>query len=149
MDARFIYREAAVRGASRVRLVVLLYEQIIADLERAAKAMEQGNIEVRTRELNHALKVIAHLQGTLDIDRGGEVAGNLYKFYCLLQNELVRAQAQASRQVIQEVTAFLLSLREAWLEVEQAETSLPHPRAVPPTSPAVDSGAGVSPTWEG
>jgi len=149
MDARYIYRQSSARGATPVRLVVLLYEQIIADLRRADKAMEQSDVELRTLEINHALIVIAHLQGTLNLEKGGDVARNLYRFYCLLQNELVRAQAQASRQVIQELTAYLLSLREAWLEVEQAENGLPHPQAVPADSPAAGSSAGFSSAWEG
>ena len=62
MDARSSYREAAVRGASPVRLIICLYEQAIEDLRRAVVAMDKGAIEIRTREINHALLVIAQLQ---------------------------------------------------------------------------------------
>ena len=51
------YREADVRGASAVRLVVLLYEQIVRDLTQAAQAIEQNDIELRTRCINHAILV--------------------------------------------------------------------------------------------
>jgi flagellar biosynthetic protein FliS len=53
------YREADVRGATAVRLVVLLYEQIIRDLTQAAQAIEQNDIESRTKFINHALLVDA------------------------------------------------------------------------------------------
>src|SRR5689334_18427773 len=74
MDARSSYREAAVRGATPVQLVILLYEQGIEDLRRAIIALEKNDIEARTREINHALMVIGQLQASLDMERGGEVA---------------------------------------------------------------------------
>ena len=77
MDARSSYRETVARGASPVRLVICLYEQAIEDLRRAVIAQEKGDIEARTRGINHALIVVAQLQGSLDMERGGEVAGNL------------------------------------------------------------------------
>ena len=58
-------------------MVVLLYDQLIKDLRRAAAKM--NDIEARTRELDHALKVLGQLQGTLDLTQG-EVASNLDRF---------------------------------------------------------------------
>ena len=62
MSASLSYREAAVRGASPVRLVILLYEQVIEDLRRALSAQRNGDIEGRTRAINHAILVISHLR---------------------------------------------------------------------------------------
>ena len=102
MDPRHSYRQAAGQGASGVRLVILLYEQIIQDLGRAVKAIEENNIERRTREINHALTVIGHLQGTLDLERGGTVARNLARFYTSVRAGLVEAHARVSRQILQQ-----------------------------------------------
>ena len=96
MDARSSYREASVRGASPVRLVISLYEQAIEDLRRAIIALDKGAIEVRTREINHALLVIAQLQGSLDMERGGEVAKNLARFYGVVRAGLTEAQLKQS-----------------------------------------------------
>ena len=71
------YREADVRGASAVRLVVLLYEQIVRDLNQAAQAVEQNDIELRTRCINHAILVVGYLQSPLDFGKGGKVAKDL------------------------------------------------------------------------
>ena len=88
MDAGSAYREGAVRGASRVRLVIFLYEQAIQDLRRAALAMERGQVEIRTRHINHAVSVIGHLQSTLDRERGGEVVRYLERYYTRVRGRL-------------------------------------------------------------
>ena len=122
-DARKRYRETAVRGASRVGLVVLLYEQIIEDLRRAVKALEQNQIELRTRHINHAILVVGHLQSTLDFEQGDAVARELDRFYHALRSKLTEAQARASKQLLQLQINQLLSLRDAWIEVDRLETT--------------------------
>jgi len=44
---------------------------------RALAALQDGNIETRVFELNHALLVIAHLQNVLNDEHGGEAAKHL------------------------------------------------------------------------
>lgn len=120
MDARSSYREAAVRGASPVRLVICLYEQAIEDLRQAVLALEKGEIELRTRKINHAITVIGQLQGSLDMERGGEVARNLERFYNLIRTGLLDAQLKQSARILEEQISQLVLLYEAWLEVERS-----------------------------
>jgi flagellar protein FliS len=130
MNPRFSYREAAAQGASPLRLVVLLYEQAIEDLRRAAAAQARNDIEGRTREINHAILVIGHLQSSLDKDRGGLVAANLERFYNQLRASLVEAQFRQSAVAIEQQITFLIKIREAWCQVERAERA---PNAPSPT----------------
>jgi flagellar protein FliS len=120
-DARNVYRERAVQGASRVGLVVLLYEQMIEDLRRALEALEHNQIELRTRCINHTILVLGHLQNTLNMDQGGKVACNLERFYNLLRAKLVEAQGRASKELLKAQIESLLSLRDAWIEVDRAD----------------------------
>jgi len=125
------YRETDVRGASAVRLVVLLYEQLIQDLRHAAKAMERNDIELRTHKLNHALDVIAHLQGSLNKKAGGAVANTIESFYNCLRANLLEAHCHASALGLARQITDLLTLREAWMEVDRAEAALAASKAVP------------------
>jgi flagellar protein FliS len=115
-----------VRGASPVRLVICLYEQAIEDLRRAVIALEKGDIEGRTRGINHALTVIAQLQRSLDMDRGGEVARNLARFYGVVRAGLTEAQEKQSTRILEQQISQLAIVHEAWLEVERA-TAAPTP----------------------
>ena len=148
MDARSSYREAAVRGASPVRLVICLYEQAIEDLRQAVIALEKGDIEARTRGINHSLMVIAQLQGSLDMEHGGEVARNLERFYNTVRAGLVEAQLKQSTRILEQQISQLVLVYEAWLEVERATASAPQ-SAEPAPTPAVVSSLGTPPAgWK-
>lgn len=124
-DAKSIYRRSVVEGASPVRLVILLYEQLTEDLRRAAAAIEHRDTETRTHHLGHAHEVLGLLQGCLDMKTGQQVADNLGRFYTMLRDGLLRAQFHPNRRVLGKYIAQLLSLREAWIEVERQHSSEP------------------------
>jgi flagellar secretion chaperone FliS len=122
-----------------VRLIVLMYEQLIHDLREAAASIESGNIESRTNQLNHALQVIGELNASLNMEQGQEVARNLAQFYELIRCGLLQVQVRPSRSILEKHISNLLALREAWVEVERraATTSAVVPRAeTPPASEA-------------
>jgi flagellar secretion chaperone FliS len=150
-NPRTRYREADVCGASAVRLVVLLYEQVIQDLRHAVTAMEQADIELRTREMNHAISVIAYLQGNLNKAAGGEVARNLEEFYNSLRNRLLEAHVRASPRILCQQITDLLTLREAWMEVDRAETAIATSKPVPLQTGVRHSGVDthVRADWNG
>ena len=129
MDPRSAYREDLARGAHPVRLIVLLYEQMIEDLRQAVNAIEQNNIELRTNKINHTIFVIACLQSSLNKQAGGQVALNLERFYEQLRSNLAIAQLRVSRAILSQQITDLLSLREAWSKVESevkcAEAAVP------------------------
>ncbi len=53
------YRELAIKAATPVGLIVLLYDMAIESLSHAVREIDAGDIEARTADLNHALTVIA------------------------------------------------------------------------------------------
>jgi len=153
-NPRSAYRENDVRGASAVRLVVLLYEQLVQDLRHALQAIEQNDIEERTKRINHAILVIGHLQSPLDFANGGKVAQDLDHFYNVLRQNLVQVQFHPSRAGISQQITDLVAVREAWTEVERAEKSLvatsvtTTPSTIPSGAPSLEPDpARVS--WKG
>jgi flagellar secretion chaperone FliS len=123
MNARLSYREAAVEGASPLRLVILLYEQAFEDLRRALDAHRRGDIEGRTGHINHAILVIGHLQASLDKEQGGRVALNLERFYDQLRRGLVEAQFKQSAEALEQQISHLMQVHEAWCELERANAA--------------------------
>src|SRR5271170_4537431 len=80
-DIASLYRQVSATGANPVGLVVKLYDAVLEDFRRAHEAIAAGNIERRVASLNHALLIIADLEGALDSDRGGIAARHLQGFY--------------------------------------------------------------------
>jgi flagellar biosynthetic protein FliS len=130
--------------------VVLLYEQLIQDLAQAMRAIEHNDIELRTKMLNHAILVIAHLQSPLDFEKGGKVAKDLDHFYNLLRENLVQVQFNPSKQAIRQQITDVQALREAWIEVDLSQ-KLPVAavaKDAPSHAESADSNSGRL-IWEG
>jgi flagellar secretion chaperone FliS len=152
-NPRSAYCETDVRGATAVRLVVLLYEQMIQDLRQAAQAIEQNDIELRTNQINHAILVIAYLQSGLEFATGGKVAQDLNDFYDVLRQNLVQVQFHPSQAGICQQITDLVEVREAWTEVERAESLVASavtttPNTVPSDAASSESNP-VRVTWKG
>jgi flagellar secretion chaperone FliS len=139
-NPRLSYRAAAVVGASPVRLVSLLYEQLIEDLQRAASAQRAGNIVERTRQINHAILVLGHLQTSLDKSQGGTVAATLERFYEQLRASLIEAQFRQSVAILEQQICDLMQVHEAWREVER--TTIVAEAPAPQTHQPSQSSAG-------
>jgi len=121
-----------------VRLVVLLYEQAIADLGVALAAQQCGDIEERTRGINHAILVLGHLEASLNNEHGGAVAWNLKRFYQQVRAGLIDAQCRQSAGAIQQQISLLMIVHEAWCEVERTTTT----PADAPTASSTSSASG-------
>jgi flagellar protein FliS len=142
-EAQTAYRQGLTGTESPVQLVVLLYEQAVKDVRAALKALRAGDIERRTFELDHALLVVGQLHATLDMERGGDVAQDLARFYTMVRARLLQAQIQASAEILEEQMNLLLSLRETWQEVERRSRDA----MVPPTDVHVQPPAVASGNW--
>ena len=106
------------RGATPVGIVVLLYDTAIESLRLAKQAAENGRIEDRVASSNHVLLVINELSRTLDHERGGQVAGNLDRFYSVARARLMEANVRSDPAIFEHLLAMFCSLREAWQRVE-------------------------------
>ena len=147
MDVGSEYRQLSAQGTSKIRIVIALYEQMVKDINRAIAAIEEDNIERRSREIDHTLSIIEQLQGRLDHQTGGDIADNLDRFYSSLRARLLEAQISKSAEILQEQMAQLLSLRDAWLEIARIEER--NSEAVTPPTLAGSPGDANAVTGQG
>jgi flagellar secretion chaperone FliS len=118
-DPARAYRELAVRSASPVGLVVILYEEIIRCLRRAHDAVQRNNIERRTTELSHAILVIGHLQSVLDYEKGGDVARRLSNFYHSARSKILECTGPQAQEMLASLAAEFSSMAEGWQQVDR------------------------------
>ncbi len=121
----FSYRRAAVEGTSSVGLVVMLFDRMIADVQRAARAMRDGDIETRCAETKHAMLILQQLEGSLDKERGGDAVRNLEAFYSYARAQLLEAQLKGQPAILEELIGHLVDVRGAWQQVDPARNATP------------------------
>jgi flagellar secretion chaperone FliS len=78
-----------VLSASPARLTVLLFEHLEVVMRRAQNAIRNDQIELRVESLGRAREILSELLGTLDIERGGQLAIDLSMLYGFVLAELV------------------------------------------------------------
>jgi len=100
------------------------YDQIVSALGGAIRAIGDRNIEEKTKELNHALALISHLQRDVDFKAAGQVARVMDCFYTVARVQILEASARLSPEILQQVIAQFASQREAWAQVERANSTV-------------------------
>jgi len=147
LEAKLAYRENAVRGATPIELVVILFDAAIEDMKQAHSAMGVGDIETRAGAVRHAILVLQQLQGTLDFEKGGQVAQQFEQFYNLVRAKLLESQLRNSPELMQQPIRFMSEVRDCWAEAEKQLKPKPvAPAIAVPARNALEDG-GPTEEW--
>lgn len=114
-----------IRRTAPSRLVVMLYDGIIAALESAIEAIEDGNIEKRCNCVNLAVEIVSYLHMSLDMEKGGEIAANLAQLYRFIIGEMPRINKDNDGLLAQELIGLIEPLHRAWTEVDSEMVAAP------------------------
>jgi flagellar secretion chaperone FliS len=126
------YRANSILTASPGQLVLMLFDGALNALAIARTACDDPNGDPRRFEIVHqqltkAQKIIAELQGTLNLEAGGDFAKTMYQLYDYYDRRLVEANLKKQSAPIAEVERLLGEVRNAWNEMlrEKDKTSAP------------------------
>jgi flagellar protein FliS len=122
--ARFTqeYQKSAVNGASPLQLIVMLYDGALRFMEAGKHAMQHGERDKQNETLQRAQKIVLELMGCLDMEKGGDIAKNLFSLYSYVINELVTSNIKDEPAGIDRSMKVISDLRESWVQLE-ASTS--------------------------
>lgn len=112
MDA---YKQTDVSTADRGRLLLMVYDHCIKWCTVARQAIQKGDISQRTKAIFKIQDGITELICSLDMEKGGDIAKNLYRLYDFYNNHLTEANLRNKEQNVADVQGMLESLREAWV----------------------------------
>lgn len=124
------YQQNDIHSMSPARRVVFLYGQALASLRQAARHMEQGEIESRTRCLGRAREIFGELLATLDFEAGGEVAANLAGLYKWFIGEAFQVDLKPDPLRLQHLITLVTELHGAWVQAAEVVAEPPKPAAV-------------------
>ncbi len=110
--------DAAIEVADPHRLILLLFAGAQAAIGNARAAMKQQQIAAKGEAISKAVDIISNgLKVSLDLEQGGEIAGQLDALYDYLVLRLLRANLDNDLSALEEVAGLLEEVHGAWREI--------------------------------
>ena len=112
------YKETQIKTATPGKLILMLYDGAIRHLNQALEDLskEHRRYESISNSLIKTQDIIAELMISLDFERGGEIAKNLFGLYVFMNRRLLDGNIKKDKAPLEEVKTLLLELRGAWAE---------------------------------
>lgn len=129
------YMTAEVSTASKLKLVVMMYDGAIRFLNECKKRIDAGDIAGRGLYISKAQGIIGELQESLNVQQGGDIAVQLEQLYGFVITNLTKANIKGDKVAIDQALSVLENLRSAWGEVmhnTQAKTAAERESAATP-----------------
>ncbi len=113
------YKETNIKTASPVKLVIMLYDEALRQIDTAIELMEQG--DKRLDRVNNAIiraqDMVTELTVSLDFEKGGDIARNLNNIYFYFNQQLLDANIRKKPELLKPVRKLMAELRDAWQQI--------------------------------
>lgn len=112
-DARAAYLADSVATVGPARLLTMLYDRLLLDLDRAVENLEDGDRIAGAAHLGHARDIVTELISSLDVNAwdGGP---RLMSIYSYLLTGVIEAAATGDLTKTAECRELVVPLAEAW-----------------------------------
>jgi len=113
------YKETSIKTASSSKIVLMLYDEAIKQMDIATSHMEKEPKQLDTinAAILKAQEVITELMVSLDFEKGGEIAKNLFSLYMFFNQELMTSNVKKDPQPVKHVRRMVSEIRGAWAEI--------------------------------
>ncbi len=118
---RHVGVSSAVAEADPHKLVALLLTGALDRLRLAQVSLERGDQARKGKAIGEVCAIVGHLNGSLDHQAGGEIAGNLSALYDYVLQRLTEANLNNDTSALQESLSLMSEIESAWnaIPVEQ------------------------------
>ncbi len=159
------YQETSVTTIGPEKLVVMLYEGLLRNLQQARAALVSRDLPAKGRSLGNAQAIVCELRNALDHAVGGALAANLEALYTYVFVECLEAVVDGDPRHMDNCVRVVAPLADAWARIpagtaarareEMAQAGAAAPAAgpiparqapPPPRLPAVAAGEAPPPT---
>ncbi len=124
------YLEQKALSAGPLELVAMLYSKAITEVREARRQLAERNIALRSKAISKACEVIGELDGSLNMEAGGELSirlRGLYR-YCLVR--LLDANLHQADEPLAEVLGLLTTLSEGWQSIAKSDADQSEPAPI-------------------
>jgi flagellar protein FliS len=121
---RAVRSHGLVAGASPSRLVQVMFEHILSNLAAAQGCMDRikdnlplNEVVAKGKAVGKAVRLIGQLNGTLDMEQGGQIAENLRALYLYMLNRLTAANVTNDARIVAEVNSLVRKIKSSWDQI--------------------------------
>jgi flagellar secretion chaperone FliS len=109
------YLADSVATASPAKLLVMLYDRLVVDLNRGEQALIAGDRPEANTHLKHAQDIVTELHVSLDL-QAWDGAARLASLYAFVETELINANIRGDAAKVTAVRHLIEPLRDTWRE---------------------------------
>lgn len=121
------YKRTVIATTDKVQIVLMLYDGALNHLKMAKRRIEIGDILSKGQHLGKATLIITELSNVLDMEKGGEISGNLRNLYNYVLQRLLFANSNNSIEAIEDAERIISTLRDGWKEMMKEIKQSPVP----------------------
>jgi flagellar protein FliS len=119
------YRQTRIKTASQGQLIIMLYDGVVNSLDHALELLQRklefrkdpSKIEEMGKAIIKAQEIITELMVSLDFEKGGKIADNLFALYTWFNKELLEAHVASDETRILVVRNSFIDIRKSWVEI--------------------------------
>ena len=116
---------SAVMEADPHRLVALLLSGACERLRLAEACVVRGDLARKGKAIGEVSAIIGHLNGSLDHEAGGEIAGNLSALYDFVIQRLTEANLNNDANALRESLSVMSDIEAAWNAIPGEQRQMP------------------------
>ncbi|MCQ8877504.1 flagellar export chaperone FliS [Pseudoalteromonas shioyasakiensis] len=117
-DGFSAYKSTSVDGraasADIHKLVLMLFDGFLDELERVTGHINQKRYDKKAESIEKMMRILGGLEASLDLEKGGEVAGNMRNLYEHCGQSLLQASLKNDLIHLDSVRTVMTNLQEGW-----------------------------------
>ena len=117
------YRKTDMFGAAEAKdpetVVIMVMDELVKAVQSFHKniSLKSGDLIIRSKTFSRAISVIYMLQSSLDLEKGGQLASDLFRIYEFLRIHLIKDLRNGSVEKSAIALNSILDIKSAWLKV--------------------------------
>jgi flagellar secretion chaperone FliS len=114
-----ISAHAGIEDANAHKLIQMLLAGALEKINFAKSCIARDDVAGKGENISFAISIIDGLQASLDKEKGGEIADNLFRLYHYMMEKLIIANFNSDIDLLDEIANLLISIKSAWDGIEQ------------------------------
>lgn len=111
--------QTSVVDVDRHQLIQLLFDGAVERINMAKARIKAKDFEGKNKLINKSIEIVSGLRSFLDLEKGQELAQNLFDLYVYCEHRLHEANVKNDLAILDEITDHLKKIKEGWAGIRQ------------------------------